>query len=225
MNDSLHYQDKHPLYELLILTFFCFLGGIVFSFFGSITYLIFFGSHLSLTSLSGEGLYQNVNFLRCIQIFSSLGIFIVGPLSFSKFRKYKFATYFQFTKQTELILILLSIAILFASLPLIEYLGNLNSKMSFPESLKALEYWMRQKEDEAMMLTKQLLIMKDYKDLVINLLMIAIIPAIGEELLFRGAVQTIFIKWFSNPHIAIWLAAIIFSAIHVQFYGFIPRMF
>ena len=97
--------------------------------------------------------------------------------------------------------------------------------MVLPESLKGLEIWMRQKEDEAMTLTKQLLIMKGYTDFAINLLMIAIIPAIGEELLFRGGIQQIFGKWFGNPHIAIWLAAIIFSAIHVQFYGFIPRMF
>src|SRR5690606_9694418 len=63
-----------------------------------------------------------------------------------------------------------------------------------------------------------------YSALAINLLMIAIIPAIGEELLFRGGIQNIFYKWFKNPHIAIWAAAILFSAIHVQFYGFIPRM-
>ncbi|TAF81977.1 MAG: CPBP family intramembrane metalloprotease, partial [Sphingobacteriales bacterium] len=57
------------------------------------------------------------------------------------------------------------------------------------------------------------------------LLMIAILPAIGEELFFRGTIQNIFTALFKNPHVAVWLTAILFSAIHLQFYGFLPRMF
>jgi len=66
--------------------------------------------------------------------------------------------------------------------------------------------------------------MKNTPDLLINLLMIAILPAIGEELIFRGCFQNIFTRWTGNYHWGIWLAAILFSAIHMQFYGFIPRM-
>jgi hypothetical protein len=97
--------------------------------------------------------------------------------------------------------------------------------MVLPEFLKGLEQWMREKEQQAAVLTKQLLVMKSFSDYLLNLLMIAIIPAIGEELLFRGALQNIVYKWFYNPHVAIWISAIIFSAIHVQFFGFFPRMF
>ncbi|WP_353136743.1 CPBP family intramembrane glutamic endopeptidase [Pseudopedobacter sp.] len=225
MNDSLHSQDKHPLYDLLLLTFFCFLGGMVFSFLGVLIFSIFFNEQSLLDVISGGQLYQNIYFLRCVQIFSSIGIFIFGPVLFTVSKKYPFTNYYQFYKPTNPILIILSITVLFAALPLIEWLTAWNNKMVLPESLKGIEIWMRQKEDEAMTLTKQLLIMKSYTDFAINLLMIAIIPAIGEELLFRGGIQQIFGKWFGNPHIAIWLAAIIFSAIHVQFYGFIPRMF
>lgn len=59
---------------------------------------------------------------------------------------------------------------------------------------------------------------------IFSLIVIAVIPAIGEELLFRGLIQNYLQKAFNNPHIAIWATAILFSAIHMQFFGFVPRM-
>ena len=56
------------------------------------------------------------------------------------------------------------------------------------------------------------------------LVAVAIVPAIGEELLFRGLIQKYFRQIFGNPHAAIWVTAILFSAFHLQFYGFLPRM-
>jgi membrane protease YdiL (CAAX protease family) len=57
------------------------------------------------------------------------------------------------------------------------------------------------------------------------MLMLAIIPALGEELIFRACFQKVLGRWTGNYHLAIWLSAIIFSSIHFQFYGFFPRMF
>jgi hypothetical protein len=53
--------------------------------------------------------------------------------------------------------------------------------------------------------------------------MIGIIPAVGEELLFRGIIQRVLIQWTRNKHLGVWIAAILFSALHFQFYGFVPR--
>jgi membrane protease YdiL (CAAX protease family) len=96
--------------------------------------------------------------------------------------------------------------------------------MHLPAFLNDLEKWMRQQEDQLATLTQRFLYMPSAVDLAINLLMIALIPAIGEELLFRGCLQPIFGRLAKNAHVGIWLAAIVFSAIHLQFYGFIPRM-
>jgi membrane protease YdiL (CAAX protease family) len=52
----------------------------------------------------------------------------------------------------------------------------------------------------------------------------AVLPAIGEELAFRGIVQNELHRWWKNPHVAIWVAAIIFGVIHMQFYGVVPRI-
>src|SRR6185503_19605094 len=61
------------------------------------------------------------------------------------------------------------------------------------------------------------------QDLVLNLVLVAVFAGVGEELFFRGVLQRIFIKLFKNAWVGIIITAIIFSAIHLQFYGFIPR--
>ncbi|GAB3893103.1 hypothetical protein GCM10028803_06880 [Larkinella knui] len=98
-----------------------------------------------------------------------------------------------------------------------------NQNMDFPEMLAGLEEWMKQKEDQMTGLTTFLTNFTSPLDLVIALLVIAVIPGIGEEVLFRGMVQRKLAQWTGNVHVAIWLSALIFSAIHVQFYGFVPR--
>jgi hypothetical protein len=78
-------------------------------------------------------------------------------------------------------------------------------------------------EDSAARLTELFLVTDTTRDLMMNLLMIAILPAIGEEFLFRGVIQRLFTEWTRNNHIGIFLAAFLFSFIHFQFYGFLPR--
>jgi uncharacterized protein len=100
-----------------------------------------------------------------------------------------------------------------------------NSRMSFPEPLSWIEKWMRQKEDQLAKLTSFLTGYDQLHELIIALIVIVIFPALGEELLFRGIIQGKICQLRGNPHVAIWVSAAIFSAIHFQFYGFIPRMF
>lgn len=100
-----------------------------------------------------------------------------------------------------------------------------NMGVTFPETLAPIEQWMRAKEDELGGLTKFLTTITTPARLALALLVIAVLPAIGEEVLFRGVIQRRFTEWTGgNPHVGIWLAAAVFSAIHMQFYGFFPRM-
>ena len=119
---------------------------------------------------------------------------------------------------------MLVLMIMIVSMPLMEWTAIWNQKMILPEFLKGIELWMKEKEDAATQIMIRLLTVRSNFDFILNLFMIAVLPAIGEELMFRGGVQRSLNRAFSNPHVAIWLTAIIFSAIHVQFYGFIPRM-
>jgi len=60
--------------------------------------------------------------------------------------------------------------------------------------------------------------------LALNILIIAILPAFGEELIFRGVLQKILSDLFRNKHAAVWVTALFFSAVHLQFFGFLPRL-
>jgi uncharacterized protein len=111
------------------------------------------------------------------------------------------------------------VAILVA-IPLVNWLGELNRQVQFPADIAK---WMKEKEAEAALTIKGLLSQRTPKDLVLNIIFIAGLAAVGEELLLRGVAQRLFIKWFKNPWMGIIVAAFIFSAMHVQFYGFVPR--
>ncbi len=61
-------------------------------------------------------------------------------------------------------------------------------------------------------------------EFAMGILVMAVLPAVGEELLFRGVLQQKFIRYYSNPHLAVWMTAVLFSFFHFQFAGFLPRM-
>jgi membrane protease YdiL (CAAX protease family) len=122
-------------------------------------------------------------------------------------------------------LIVLSSLIILACQPLAGYLGLFNSQMELPGFLEGLEAWMQQTEESANNLIFQFLDTGHPGQIAINILMITILPALGEEMLFRGSLQPIATQWLKNKHAAVWFTAFLFSAIHLQFFTFLPRFF
>jgi membrane protease YdiL (CAAX protease family) len=99
-----------------------------------------------------------------------------------------------------------------------------NSNFHFPEFLKSFEDWARDKEDYAAELTAFMTEFKSPVELIVALMVIALLPAIGEEIVFRGLIQSELNRWTKNIHVAIWVSALLFSAFHLQFFGFVPRL-
>jgi len=114
-------------------------------------------------------------------------------------------------------LVVISVFFLFATFPLAQWLLAVNKSLPLPE-------WMVSLEKDLGALSSALLVMESPWELIFNIFAIAVIPAIGEELLFRGVLQQKLRVWTKQPHLAIWLAAIIFSAFHGQFEGFLARL-
>ena len=108
--------------------------------------------------------------------------------------------------------------------PLINLTVYWNESLSLPEWLAPVENWMRQQEDTMQHFTEILIHGDGFSPLLSNLIVVALTAAVTEEFLFRGALMRIIGHWIRNPHGAIWIAAILFSAFHLQFYGFLPRM-
>lgn len=214
----------HPFLQMMFLVSYALVGALVFTLFGVLVWFLF-NNDVAISSLMGNPADMDINLLRSLQISSSVGMFIIAPIAFAYTNKVTPKHYYYFDNRFNPALLSTVFLLMLCAMPLFEWVALINQKMVLPDALKDLEIWMKAKELEAGELTKKLLTMKSYGDLAINLLMIAVIPAIGEELFFRGGLQNILGQWFKNHHLAIWLTAIVFSAIHVQFYGFFPRMF
>jgi len=217
-------EEINPFLQLLLLLFYAVTGGLVFGIIAIVIVLLMYGlgivSNLDML-LAGDTKY--IAGFKVIQILSSIGTFILPPIALALTERKKVTEFYLF-KQPKFLLIVLVLAIMILSMPFMEWTVIWNQKMVLPDFLHKIEQWMKEKEAIAMKMTIQLITVRSNFDFIVNLFMIAVIPAIGEELMFRGGVQRSLNRAFENPHLAIWLSAIIFSAIHMQFYGFVPRM-
>jgi uncharacterized protein len=167
---------------------------------------------------------QNINMMKYFQIISHLGMFIIPSFVLAWLFGKKVANYLFLKNIPESRILLLSAVLIFVAVPFINFILELNMQMHLPERFRGIEEWMRRSEESAEQLTKTFLRVNTIEALLFNLFMIAVIPAIGEELMFRGVLMRIFHRWTASGHLAIWITAIIFSAIHMQFFGFFPRL-
>jgi membrane protease YdiL (CAAX protease family) len=165
----------------------------------------------------------HVEVIRFFQIFQSVGVFIIPSFLLAYIFHENYLEYLKLKRKPLLISIILSMITIIISIPLINYLSYLNSGIDLPDSMATLENKIIEMENEANLVMESFLDTQTIKGLAANLVMICILPAIGEELLFRGIFQRLFAEWTKNVHLGVILAALLFSFIHFQFFGFLPR--
>lgn len=180
---------------------------------------------LSLFEISDAGKWTGTDpryagFLRVMLAVQFVGLFVVPVLVFAYLSDPAPARYLGL-RPASLSFFIAGILLLVAAIPLVEYLGFLNQKVAFPRSV---EGWMKSTEREAQQQIGMLLRGKSLSNLVLNIIMIAGFAGIGEELFFRGVVQRLAIWGFKNVWVGIVVTAFLFSALHLQFYGFFPRL-
>lgn len=223
--------EPRPLRNLLLLTGFVLVGGSL------VTVLFFFG----LAALRGTDATETQNYLQSLlskptisinawydlitlQGASTLGTFILPCLVYWPFVERQPLSAFNSRPLPSLQGLVLVMMLVIVFMPVDGLFIEWNQHLKLPESLSGLERWMRESEDRAAVATKTLTTFSTTGQLITALLVIALLPAIGEELLFRGVLQRNLIRLTGGIHAGIWLTAVLFSAIHVQFYGFVPRM-
>jgi len=177
-----------------------------------------------LTSLSDFSDPKTLHLLEYFQIIQSFGLFILPPLLAGWFFEKNTLRYLTLDSPSRLPVYLLTLVLLFACLPFLNWMISLNESMQLPGFLSRIEDWMKTTEEEALRLTEAFMKMPTAGGFLFNLVLIALLPAIGEEFLFRGLAQRLFRDWLGNIHAAIFVSAFLFSAMHLQFYGFLPRM-
>ncbi len=194
---------------------------------------VFFVSLLAAIPIFGIGIDElatamsidgNIDFLRYMQIMQFFSLFIIPSFIVAYIFSKKPIKFLSLDISPKLIYAGLAIVLIITALPLINFLSEINSQMQLPEFMSGIEAWMRASEDNTGVLIKKLLTVNTFGGLMLNIFMIAVLPAIGEELLFRGIIQKYLTLIFKNAHVGIIVAAFLFSAFHMQFYGFIPRM-
>jgi hypothetical protein len=167
---------------------------------------------------------NDIDKLKIGQGISSALMFIAPPMIYYAITRTQPMRQLGFRKPIKGWMLIIGMALMFVSLPITNLLTEWNEKMNLGATLETLENLIKQMEDMAADLTKRMLEVDTVWGLLFNLLVIALIPAIGEELTFRGVIQQSLTRR-CNVHVAVFLSAFIFSFIHFQFYGFLPRMF
>ncbi len=205
--------------KLLVLILTVFLSFMVISFIALLIAMPFTETPL----FTGSGSFSfSVGMLRYLQMMQTISIFIVPALMAGLLFHGHLTRGIGFIRPGSSLL-LISFLVIVSAQPLVSYLGVWNSGMQLPEMLKGMEQWMEQSEKNANNLILRLLDTDRPAILFLNLIMIAILPALGEEMFFRGALQPVLGEWWKNNHAAVWITAILFSAIHMQFFTFLPR--
>lgn len=119
---------------------------------------------------------------------------------------------------------LLAVVIMLVSMPFISLITHVNQLLILPNWLSGLESWMQNLEKSAQETTNLLLAGTSIWAYLGNILVIGVFAAVAEEFFFRGALQQLLVKLFKNKHAGVWMTAFIFSLMHLQFYGFLPRI-
>lgn len=232
MLQSAPHRTVNPLVSLLMLVSFFFLGQLAGGFVGLV---------ISVPLVGGDPLQATAKVMRVLQTdfgnvprawlimmvlqaFSSAGGFILAVwayLFFIEGRKLRSLNTQPYVRVLPIFLILfLGLAFIFFN----EWIYQWNRNWDLPGWLDGFENWSRRQQEKIGELTKFLTQFDSVGKLLLGLLIIAVIPAIGEELFFRGVVQSIFLRWTKNAHWAVWITGVLFSFIHFQLDGFVPRM-
>ena len=176
---------------------------------------------------------SDINTLKWIQLLQTISLFLLPSLILAYLCAKAPWNWLQLDKKVNWKVLLWAIGIMLVALPAINLMSHWNQQMVLPTWLSGVEEWMKAKEAEAEWLTKQFMSVTTISGLLVNLLLMAVLPALSEEITFRGVLQRLLSPKNSslnsqlstlNSHLSIWLTSIIFSAIHMQFYGFVPRM-
>lgn len=213
---------QKPSMQLLLIAMLCVGSATLFSLLAGAIALLFFG--VDLQSFGDYSNPQVIEGLKFFQLLSAIGIFIVPPILFGWIVYKKPLSSLSLKSFSKPINWLSVLVLMVVSMPFMTWLVEFNEQLVLPDFLAPLEAWMKQSEQSAEALTKVFLTFNGLGSFVYIMVIVAVVPAIGEELLFRGVLQKIMVGWFKNYHVAIWVTAILFSALHMQFYGFLPRM-
>lgn len=220
-------STAHPTTQLLFAGLVLIASWIIFQLFAMATGMFIFDVSIDgmLNIYNAFNDPVMIDFLKYVQALTSIGMFIAAAIFAAYFIDGDWQEFLNLKRSPGIYLSILSVLFITIILPFTNFLSYINMNIQFPYFLSGVEDFFRSKETQMTEIMESFLKPSGSWGLLINLVVIALIPAIGEELTFRGILQKILSRWFGNTHWAIFLTAFLFSAMHIQFLSFLPRFF
>jgi len=226
-NNPLDSERPKPWYSLIILVFMFLAGMFIGQFLGLLISIL--NTDLNLNDvpelLSLPFTEDKKVSILLLQGMGALGGFVIaGILYLVIVERIKLARILNL-KNINLWPVILSVIIVISFMFVNTFFIEWNMNLHFPGFLGGFEDWAREKEEELRLVTEFLTEFDSFNQFIVVFIVVAIIPAVGEELIFRGILQNKLHIYFKNIHVAIIVTAILFSGFHLQFFGFVPRLF
>lgn len=218
-------ENTSPFGKLLLLIGLILLFSVLTALSGLLIGKLFFGTDfIELSSIiANPSTPEAIGFVKFFQVINQIGIFILPVGAYSLFVSTSAGNYLKLDHKPTAVSLLIVGLMVYSILPFLNYMAEFNQNIVLPEAFWGIEQWMKEKELQAAHLTEIFLKTDSIGGLSINLFIVALIPAIGEELLFRGVLLRLLKEMTKSIHLAVIISALLFSAIHLQFYGFLPR--
>lgn len=211
---KLDYSNWHPLKKsimFVVLAMFCL---VLLYMPTALVYKVFF--NIEIEDINNA----SIVFHKILQGVSAVGLFLLPAILFKAVITDRHL--YKYDKLPTFGFMFFVVIIVFLSQSWVQFFSYINVQIPFPEKIHA---WIIESENYANVTMERFLKMASVGDFAINLFLIAVIPALGEEFFFRGVLQKYMIQWTRHTFWGIMITAAIFSAFHFQFLGFIPRMF
>lgn len=199
---------------------------IIFQVFSLVTGLMFFDVSMKEATRPFEMLDnpEMVKFLKYIQTISSIGLFGIPSLIIAYTISSSTRHFLEMDYFPSWSVVVLSSLLMVFSLPLNNFLSWLNMQLQLPEFINGLQVYFDKKEEQGIQLMNAFLDNPTTIGLLVNLFVVAVVPAFAEEFLFRGIIQKFFIRWTRNVHWGVIITGFIFGLAHFQFLSALPRI-
>jgi membrane protease YdiL (CAAX protease family) len=212
-------------YKLLFVCFLVLVFFILAGILGLVTVMI--TSNLTLqeaASIMNNPGPADISDLKLFQAIQTIGLFIGAAWLAAFFLSPVAGTYLKINNRPSFFSLFLVVLSMIAWIPAINFTAGINARLNLPESMDLVEDKMEALRNNYNQLTDLFLNSGSVTDFVVNIIVMAILPAVGEELLFRGVFQRLLSEWTRSIHWGIVLAALLFSFFHFEFFGFLPRL-
>ena len=208
-------REKPYWIQLIVLVLFMLGGMLVFSSLGTVIIMLLYHTPQMLEAS------DPVTAIRISQTLTTIGTFLVPALLFAYCYNRQWFDYNAANRRPKQSMVNMVLILSITLLPVVGVLASFNESIMPQEG--AVAEFMRDMEEAANHILELVTTQRSSWDLIANLLVFAVLAGVCEEFFFQGSLQPLLMNWTKNPHVGILLTALIFSALHFQFYGFIPR--